>query len=136
MTPEQMLAWNAGAQLAFSSLLGWAMLFPRQPWGQRWKLLLHRGFTSAHLDWMMLAFMQFGASYALARHGVPHARTIALALVIGGWLNPIPYVLRAFGIDAFSLAGDWKQRVSAAISGGSALLITVAWIAITVESWP
>jgi hypothetical protein len=136
MDPEQLLAWNAGAQIAFSSLLGWAMLIPRQPWGRRWQQLRSRDITAAHLDWMMLAFMQFGASYSLTRHAVAHDRWIAIALIAGGWLNPMPYALRAFGINAFSFSGDWKQRTSAAISGISSLLIAGAWITLVVEGWP
>jgi hypothetical protein len=136
MSALQLLTWNAGAQIAFSSLLGWAMLIPRQPWGQRWRRLHSRDFTAAHLDWIMLGFMQFGASYAMTRHAFAHAEWIAIALIIGGWINPVPYALRAFGINAFSFSGDWKQRTSAAISGISSLLIAAAWIAIAIEGWP
>jgi hypothetical protein len=136
MEPEQLLAWNGGAQIAFASLLGWAMLIPRQPWGQRWQRFKSRDFTAAHLDWLMLAFMQFAASYSLARHPLAHATWIALALVAGGWINPVPYVMRGFGINAFAFAGGWQQRTSSAISGVSSLLITGAWITIAVESWP
>jgi len=136
MDPEQLLVWNAGAQIAFASLLGWLMLIPRQPWGGAFKRLRSRDFTAAHLDWLMLAFMQFGASYSMTRHAFAHARWIALALVAGGWLNPVPYVMRSFGIDAFSLSGGWKQRLSAGLSGTSSLLITGAWLAIVIGSWP
>jgi hypothetical protein len=135
MEPAQLLAWNGGAQIAFASLLGWVMLAPRQPWGRRLKRLAARDFTAAHLDWLMLAFMQFGASYSLTRHAFAHAGWIAGALIAGGWLNPVPYVMRGFGINAFAFAGDWKQRVSAAISGVSSLLLTGAWITITVAWW-
>jgi hypothetical protein len=135
MTPEQLLAGNGAAQIAFSSLMGWLMLVPRQPWGKRFTQLRSRDFTAAHLDWLMLAFMQLGASYLMTRHGFAHARWIAYALVFGGWVNPVPYVLRAFGINAFSLSGDAKQRASAALSGLSSLLITGAWIAIVIDWW-
>jgi hypothetical protein len=136
MHAVQLLSWNAGAQIAFASFLGWAMLVPHQPWGRRWKRLHSRDVTAAHLDWMMLAFMQFGASYALANRPLAHGEWIAGALIAGGWLNPVPYALRAFGINAFAFAGDWKQRTSAAISGISSLLITGAWVAFVVEAWP
>jgi hypothetical protein len=109
MTPEQLLAGNGAAQIAFSSLMGWLMLVPRQPWGKRFTQLRSRDFA--------------------------HARWIAYALVFGGWVNPVPYVLRAFGINAFSLSGDAKQRASAALSGLSSLLITGAWIAIVIDWW-
>ena len=135
MDPGQLLAWNGAAQIAFSSLLGWAMLIPRQTWGRRLQRLQGRDFTAAHLDWLMLAFMQFGASYSFTRHAFPHATWIAVGLVAGGWLNPVPYVLRGLGINAFAFAGDWKQRLSAAISGASSLAIAGAWIAIVVEWW-
>jgi hypothetical protein len=133
MAPEQLLAVNAAAQIAFSCLLGWLMLIPRQPWGKRLSPLRSRDFTAAHLDWLMLAFMQLGASYLMTRHGFTHARGIAYALVFGGWVNPVPYVLRAFGVNAFSLSGGAKQLAGAALAGVSSLLITAAWIAIVVD---
>lgn len=135
MSPEHLLAWNAGAQITFACLLGWAMLIPRQPWARGLRRLRARDLTAAHLDWLMLAFMQFGASYMMTRQAMPHARVIAYLLIAGGWINPVPYVLRGLGIDAFALAGDWRQRTSAAISAVSSLAITGAWIAILAAAW-
>lgn len=134
--PVQLLEWNAGVQIAFSSLFGWLLLVPRQPWGEGLKRLRAKAFTAAHLDWLLLAFMQFGASYTLARHTVPHAGWVAVALVIGGWLNPVPYVMRGLGVDAFAMAGGPVQRASAALSAASSLLITASWITIAIETLP
>jgi hypothetical protein len=131
--PFQVLLGNAALQITFSTVLGWAMLIPRQPWGARWKPLLSRDFTAAHLDWLMLAFMQAVAALVLREHPAVHAPLFAALLVLGGWLNPVPYVFRAFGINAFSLSGGWKQFTSAALSGVSSLALTVAWLGVLIE---
>ncbi|MBK7859450.1 MAG: hypothetical protein IPJ65_12665 [Archangiaceae bacterium] len=135
MAPPELLSFNAAAQIAFSSLLGWAMLVPMQPWGARFapRAALRPALRSAHLDWLMLAFMQFGAAYLLDRWPVTHAPAVAALLVFGGWLNPVPYVMRGFGVDAFSFSGGWKQKLSAGLSGISSLAITAAWLLVLAE---
>jgi hypothetical protein len=60
--PLRLLTGNAALQVFVSSLLGFAMLIPRQPWAKR--LAPHfdqKALLSVHLDWLMLAFMQWGA---------------------------------------------------------------------------
>jgi hypothetical protein len=105
------------------------MLLPMQPWGRRFRLPVDpKALGSAHLDWLMLAFMEFGAAFVVARWPVASAGTAAWLLVYGGWMNPVPYVLRGMGINAFAFAGGAKQRISATIAGSSALAILVAWI--------
>jgi hypothetical protein len=125
--PIAILTLNAAAQVLVSSLLGWLMLIPLQPWGGALKKLDLKSLRSTHLDWLMLAFMQWGAAFVMSRF--PHAATplIAVLLVFGGWTNALPYLLRGFGINAFALAGPPKQFISAAISALSSLAITVAW---------
>jgi len=137
MDPVHLLIRNAAAQITFTMLLGWLMLIPRQrrqPEG-RLHALLKRDFTAAHVDWLMLAFMQLGAAFLFSQHRVSHGRLIAVALVFGGWVNPVPYAMRAFGVNAFRLGGDWKQALSALLSATSSLALTVAWVAILVEVW-
>jgi hypothetical protein len=114
-------------QVLFSILLGWVMLIPRQPWGSRLKPLLSKDFTAAHTDWLMLAFMQAVALGALRFVPNTHASLVAGCLIVGGWLNPLPYALRAFGINAFSLSGSPVQKASALLGAGSAIAITVGW---------
>jgi hypothetical protein len=123
------------AQIAFASLLGWATA-ARELCVRISAVLTSRDLTAAHLDWLMLAFMQFGAAYSFSRHRFAHETWIRAALIAGGWLNPVPYVMRGMGVDAFAFAGDWKQRSSAAISGASSLAITAAWIAVPFGWWP
>ena len=129
MAPTLILSLSASLQIVFSSVLGFVMLLPMQPWGKRLRLPVDpKALVAAHLDWIMLAFMEFGAAFVASRWQVPSARTAAWLLVYGGWLNPVPYVLRGMGINAFAFAGGAKQRVSAAIAGSSALAILVAWV--------
>lgn len=135
MNAPRLLALNAALQIAFSSALGFAMLIPLQPWGQRaGKLLRSRLMTAAHLDWFMLAFMQVTAAFLLDRWPVdaPVAAAVAALLVAGGWLNPVPYVLKAAGIDAFVWAGPPRQKIAASVAGLSSLAILVAWIVLIV----
>lgn len=135
MNAPRLLALNAALQIVFASTLGFAMLVPLQPWGQRYgKLLRSRLITAAHLDWFMLAFMQATAAFLLDRWPVAPsvARPVAALLVAGGWLNPVPYVLKAAGIDAFVWAGPPRQKVAASVAGLSALAILVAWVAFLV----
>jgi hypothetical protein len=118
-------------QIAFSVALGWVMLVPRQPWGRALAPLLSKDFTAAHLDWFMLSFMQLGAFAALVSTGTPGEPWVAVCLIIGGWLNPVPYVLRAFGLNAFQLGGRPSQR----IAGVSSLLISAGWVGLAVDVW-
>jgi hypothetical protein len=126
-----LLSLNASLQIVFSSLLGFVMLVPMQPWGKRLRLPVEpRALLAAHLDWLMLAFMQLGAAFVLERWPVPASAAVAWMLVFGGWVNPVTYVLRGLGVDAFVFAGSTKQRLSAALSGASATAILVAWLLI------
>ncbi len=129
-----LLALNAALQIIVSSSLGFAMLVPMQPWGRRIRLLADRkSLLAAHLDWLMLAFMQFGAAFVLSRWPLPSGSLIAGLLIFGGWVNPVPYLLRGMGIDAFVFAGGAKQRVAAMVSGISAASILVAWVVLAIE---
>jgi hypothetical protein len=56
-------------------------------------------------------------------------------LAANGWINPIPYVLRALGTNAFVFAGRYRQRIAAAASAVSSLALTGAWITIFVGAW-
>ncbi len=134
MNETWLLALNASLQIVFSSVLGFVMLVPMQPWGKRWRLPVQpKALLAAHLDWIMLAFMQLGAAFVLGRWPLPAHALIAWLLVFGGWVNPVPYILRGVGVDAFVLAGGAKQRLAAVLSGTSALAILVAWSVLSVE---
>ncbi|MDI1476087.1 hypothetical protein [Polyangium sp. y55x31] len=135
--PARLLALNAGAQIVFSSLLGWSMVVARQPWmHERARVLRHKAMTAAHLDWLMLAFMQAVAAFLLDRWPVSNGgTTVAVLLVYGGWVNPTAYVFRALGVDAFAFAGGLGQRAASAFAGTSSVAILAGWIVLLVAQF-
>lgn len=123
-----LLAYNAGLQILVSSLLGSLMLIPMQPWGKRVRAHIDfKALLSTHLDWLMLAFMQFGAAFIFLHWPETKSRTVALLLVFGGWVNPLSYLARGFGVNAFAFAGPPVQRIAATIVGISAVCIITGW---------
>ena len=128
MTSVQLLACNAALQVLVSSVLGTLMLIPLQPWGKKVAARINmKSLVATHLDWYMLAFMQFGAAFIMDRWPTTASQLIAMLLVFGGWTNALPYLLRGFGINAFVMGGNSLQSVSAGIAGMSVLAIIVAW---------
>jgi len=133
MNPVHLLACNASLQVLVSSLLGTLMLIPLQPWGKRFASQLNmKSLLATHMDWYMLAFMQFGAAFIMDRWPSTASLELAILLVFGGWTNALPYLLRGFGINAFVMGGGLLQRVCAGIAGISVIAIIVAW---TVLAW-
>ena len=129
--PVFALACNAGAQVLVSSLLGSFMLLPMQPWGRKVAERVNmKSLLATHLDWYMLAFMQWGAAFIMSHWPVTRAAWIAVCLIFGGWTNALPYLLRGFGINAFVMGGGVVQRVCAGIAGLSVLAILAAWAGI------
>lgn len=134
--PVLLLAFNAGAQVLVSSLLGALMLVPMQPWGKALRPRLHnKALLAVHLDLYMLAFMQWGAAFTMRAWPALASGPVAWMLVFGGWTNPMPYLLRGFGINAFVLAGAPVQRIAAGIAGCSVIAILVAWSRILWGMW-
>ena len=126
--PRLLLSANASVQVLVSSLLGAAMLIPMQPWAAGLKAKVHmRALLSAHLDWLMLAFMQWGAVLTMTNWPATRSSTVAILLVAGGWANALPYLFRAFGVNAFVLAGGRGQRAAAMLGALSSAAIIVAW---------
>lgn len=128
MNSVQLLACNAALQILVSSLLGTLMLIPLQPWGKKVAARVNmKSLLATHMDWYMLAFMQFGAAFIMDRWPATESQHVAVLLVFGGWTNALPYLLRGFGINAFVMGGGALQRVSAGVAGLSVLAIIVAW---------
>ncbi len=126
--PVFALACNGAAQVLVSSLLGTFMLIPLQPWGRKLAGRVNmKSLLATHLDWYMLAFMQWGASFMMARWPTTQSMPVAALLVFGGWANPLPYLLRGFGINAFVMGGGAMQRAAATFAGLSVLAILTAW---------
>jgi len=127
--PPRLLLISGASQLFFSSLVGVFMLVLMQPWGQPLarRAPKLRDLGSAHLDWIVLAFMQFGAAYILDKFTVAQSSTVAPLLVFGGWLNPVPYIARGLGINAFVLSGGPKQITFALLGAASSIAILAGW---------
>lgn len=132
----RLLIFSGSAAVFFSSLMGVAMLIPMQPWGRHLvKGLNFRQIGAAHLDWIMLGLMQAMAGGLIAAFALVPASWVVWAMIIGGWLNPLPYLFRAFGVDAFALAGGPLQRAAALLGGFSATLIVVSWAVLLHSAW-
>lgn len=131
MTTSAMLALNAALQVFASCILGLLLLASMQPWGRelsRW-VKQPRALVAAHLDWIMLALLQFATSFTVERFTDPEASTSLMAalLLLGGWLNPVPYIARALGVNAFVLGGGRLQRTFAVLGLVSVTALLVGW---------
>ena len=105
------------------------MLIPMQPWGEAAGSYLPsiHAMLAVHLDWYMLAFMEFACATLFIFFPAISSNSISIALMFGGWINPIAYLLRDIGIDAFVIAGDPPQLFAACICGISAGAILISW---------
>jgi len=126
-TMARWLIINGALLLFVSSLLGWLLLLPMQPWGKTLALILPRHWRAVHLDWLMLGLMQFAAALGVSTLGNPSLDLPVILLMIGGWLNVVPYIARAYGIDAFVLAGPPLRFSLALLSAASSASISVGW---------
>lgn len=71
--------------------------------------------------------------------GLDSALWVVVLMIFGGWVNPLPYVFGAFGINAFVFAGSTVQGVAAALGGISSLAIITSWSVLLVTAagtWP
>jgi hypothetical protein len=139
MDCARVLLLNAGLQVFASSVLGFVMLLPMQPWAPAAlrRLPPAKALLPVHLDLYMLAFMQALAALAMIHVGVPGGAGVATALLVfGGWVNPLPYLLRIFKINAFVFGpgGGAAQWISAGVAGLSSAGIVLAW-GILLASW-
>ncbi len=135
----RVLLVNAALQVFASSVLGFVMLLPMQPWvpASVKRLPPARALLPVHLDLYMLAFMQALAALAMIHLGLPRLPGVVVALLVfGGWMNPLPYLFRLFKVNAFVLGpgGGLRQWVAASLAGLSASGIVAAW-AIALSSW-
>jgi hypothetical protein len=139
MDVVRILLVNATLQVFASSLLGFVMLLPLQPWVPAFvkRLPPPKALLPVHLDLYMLAFMQALAAFAMLHVGMPHrAILVAGLLIFGGWMNPLPYLFRLFKVNAFVFGpgGGLRQWAAAALAGLSAAGIVAAW-GILLASW-
>lgn len=133
----QYLVFSAALAFVWSSLLGFFMMIPHlrsAKLTQMTRGVNFRQLLSAHLDWIMLAFMQGLAAGLLILFDLAPAGWIVAALIFGGWMNAVPYFLRAFGINAFVYGGGVIQRVASVLGGISVFVVTAAWISLVWSS--
>ena len=132
--PAKWLLVSAALEILASSLLGYVMLVPMQPWarGLRDKWPPTRALMSVHLDMVMLALMQLAAAFGMTALPGPHDALIAVLLVASGWFNVTPYAWRLVGVNAFALAGHALQRFAALTSFVGTVALAAGWIGLLV----
>ncbi len=127
----KLLLFSGATSMLFSTFLGFLMLVPMQPWGrQLLKGMNFKQFGAAHLDWLMLGLMQGLVGGLITIFAVDPSPAAVWAMVLGAWLNPLAYVFRAFGVNAFAFEGSAKQRLAAMLGLGSSVAIACAWVSI------
>lgn len=132
----RLLYFSGAAAILFSSAIGFVMLVPLQHWGQRFaKGLNFKQFGAAHLDWIMLGLMQGLAGAIITGFSVEPSYLVVWAMIFGAWINPLSYVFRGFGINAFAFDGGFTQRTAALLGLSSSLAIVCAWFAILRLCW-
>lgn len=128
------LVVSGAVEILVSCLLGLVMLIMMQPWGAG---LARRGpklrdLGSVHLDLLMLAFLQFAAAFLLHGFGLSIHPALLGMLMAGCWLNPMPYLARGYGINAFVLGGPPRQVALALVGLASVVALTVSWGAMVI----
>jgi hypothetical protein len=132
----QVLIFSGGLAILMSSLLGALMLIPMQPWGQSLiKGINYKQIGAAHIDWIMLGLMQGLAGGIISVFNISPTAMAVWALVIGGWANPLSYVFRAFGINAFAFDGGIVQRTASTLGALSSAAIIYGWFSILINCW-
>lgn len=93
-----------------------------------------RDLVAAHVDWIMLALVEVAVASGILLFEVRGALAPASLIIIGGWINPVPYLARGFGINAFVIAGGRLQRGLAAIGAASVITLIsgLVWITFAV----
>jgi hypothetical protein len=127
------LLFNASLQIFVSTLLGFVMLVPMQPWGKGIKESLPdmHSMLAVHIDWYMLAFMEFAVAFLFHMYPPLESKFVARLFMYGGWINPLAYFFRGFGINAFVLdikGAGLAQNLASLFCLSSSVSVLVAWI--------
>lgn len=133
------LVLSGSGAMFFACLLGVVMLVPMQRSGQR--PTARGAITSAHLDWIMLGLMEGLAAGLCVLFELQPPAWVIVAMIFGAWANPLPYLFRAFGVDAFRFAGGPVQRLGASLGALSSLALIGSWTALLLlvlqsPQWP
>lgn len=116
--------------MLYSCLFGVGMLIPMQRGAGHTRA--RAALRSAHLDWLMLGLMEGLAAALCMLFALRPPGWVIAGLIFGAWPNPVPYVFRAVGIDAFRFRGGFVQRLAAALGALSSGAILVGWTALVV----
>ena len=130
----RLLALSGMCAVIWSALLGVLMLVPLQPWAAGRISVNMRQLGAAHLDWIMLGLYQGLCAGVVVLFALAPSAWIVIALMIGAWLNPVSYVFRAFGVNAFAFAGGGPQKLAAALGAISSALILSASAALAAQA--
>jgi len=137
MSASNILVRGGVLQIFFTTLLGWGIILPQQPWmGGLLQDLRHAQVTTAHVNWIVLALVKIAAAYVLSMRSVPDAVTVAYLIDFAGWVAPIAYFMQAWGFNGFRL--DGKRFMDSLIA--LAVLVatagfTYAWFRIAMVWW-
>ena len=128
MSTARVLACSGVLELLASCVLGVGILALMQPWGSDWA---RRGpklhdLGRMHLDLLMLALVQVMTALLVRGFELLLDSTLAALLIAGSWLNPVPYLVRGLGLNAFVWAGRPAQKFWAGLGLASVVALMVA----------
>jgi hypothetical protein len=132
------LIWSGTLELLVSSVLGFLLLIPMQPWGKNFfrGVKNPQDLRSTHIDWLLLAFLQFAVAFGLSVMPIGNQTLVISLTMFGAWMNATPYLIRGvWGINAFSLSGDWKQVCSASLALVSVASLLTALFLLVIAWW-
>lgn len=141
MTPTEaikLLVFSGGSAILFSSILGLFMLLPMQkehPKEVANPTIIFKHIGAAHIDWIMLGLMLGLAAALIHIFNITAEPFAVYCLIFGAWINPLPYVFRAFGINAFRFGGNITQRLAATLGLTSSLAIVYGWTHLLLTAW-
>jgi hypothetical protein len=108
---------SAVLQAAFGVCLAWPLSLTRLDRNLASPMTQKR-LLQAHLDNLFMAALKFGVAVAIPN--LP--RPVALALIIGGWTNPMLFLL--------AIAAKENKKIMAAFSVPSFVIVTYSWFGI------
>ena len=131
--PGRLLVTNALLQITFSAWFGVWLLYRLHVAARRNGA---RDLVAAHVDWIVLGLMQVAVAYGLERLRLDVAALPAILIAIAGWLNPVPYLARGVGVNAFQYGGSVAQRVLALLGAASviSLVAGLSWVTVAAVS--
>ena len=128
--PTRLLVSNALIQITFSAWFGFWLLYRLHVAGHRNGA---RDLVAAHVDWIVLGLVQVAVAFGLKHLVLDIAALPVVLIVFAGWLNPVPYLARGLGVNAFVYGGSAAQRVLALLGAASAISLVagLSWISVT-----